>query len=125
MAAATDYLEAEVVDHVLGTGAFTMPTGVYIKLHIGAPGETATANAAAETTRKVATWSAASVGTGTAALSATVTWTSVAASETYSHFSLWDAATAGNALVVGALDSAVAVTAGGTFNLTALPVTVA
>jgi len=125
MAAATDYLEAKVVDHVLGTAAFTMPTDVYIKLHIGVPGEDATANAAAETTRKIATWDAASVGAGTAALSATVTWTSVAASETYSYFSLWDAATVGNPLIVGALDSPVAVTAGGTFNLTALPVTLA
>lgn len=125
MAAATDYLEAKIADHVLGTTAYTKPTAAYIKLHIGVPGESAATNPAAETTRKVATWNAASVGTGIATLAATVTWTSVAASETYSHFSIWDALTAGNPLIVGALDSTVAVTAGGTFNLTALPVTVA
>jgi hypothetical protein len=123
MANATNYLENEILDHILGTGAFTMPTQVYIKLHIGDPGEDATGNPAGETTRQAADWSVASGGT--AALSATVTWTSVSNSETYSHFSAWDASTAGNPLFYGALDSGVAVTAGGTFNLTACPVTLA
>jgi len=58
MAAATDYLEAEVLDHVLGTGAWTMPSQVYVKLHIGAPGEDADVNAAANTTRVAADWTA-------------------------------------------------------------------
>jgi hypothetical protein len=123
MANATNFLEGEVLDHILGTGAYTMPTATFIKLHIGDPGEDATGNPAAETTREEANWSAASGGS--AALAATVTWTSVSTSETYSHFSIWDASTAGNPLIYGALDSGVAVTAGGTFNLTALPVSLA
>ena len=53
MAAMTNFLELEVLDHVLGTAAYTAPTNVYVKLHIGAPGEDATGNPAAETTRKV------------------------------------------------------------------------
>jgi len=125
MAAATNYLEAEVLDHVLGTGAYTMPTQVYIKLHVGAPGEDADANAAAETTRQAADWNAAASPGGTAALSATVSWTNVSTTETYSHFSLWDDATAGNPLIHGALDSPVAVTAGDNFDITALPVSLA
>jgi hypothetical protein len=120
MANATNFLENEILDHILGTGSFTMPTQVHIKLHIGNPGEDATGNPAAETTRQAADWSAASGGT--AALSATVTWTNVSTSETYSHFSAWDDATAGNPLFYGALDAPVAVTAGGDFNLTACPV---
>jgi len=123
MAAATNFLENEVLDHVLGTGSYTMPANQFIKLHIGDPGEDATGNPAAETTREAADWSAASGGT--AALAATVTWTSVSTSETYSHFSIWDASTAGNPLIYGALDTPVAVTAGGTFNLTACPVSLA
>lgn len=123
MSAASDYLENEVLDHVLGTGSWTMPSNTYIKLHIGAPGEDGTSNPAGNTTRQEANWNAASGGT--AALSATVVWTSVSNSETYSHFSVWDHVSAGNCLIVGALDSGVAVTAGGTFNLTALNVTLA
>lgn len=123
MSAATNYLELKVLDHVLGTTSFTMPATQFIKLHIGVPGEDATLLPAAETTRKAADWSVASAGT--AALAATVTWTAVSTSETYSHFSIWDAATVGNPLIVGALDTPVAVTAGGTFNLTACPITLA
>jgi hypothetical protein len=123
MSAATNYLENEVLDHVLGTGSWTMPTATYIKLHTGSPGEDATGNAATETTREEANWNAASGGT--AALNATVTWTAVSTSETYSHFSVWDHISAGNPLVYGALDAPVAVTAGGTFNLTACPITLA
>jgi N-acetylglucosamine-6-phosphate deacetylase len=120
---ATNYLMDKVVDHILGTASFTMPTQVHVKLHIGAPGLDAANNAAAETTRQAADWNASSGGT--AALSATVTWTAVSTSETYSHFSIWDASSAGNPLVYGALDTPVAVTAGGTFNLTACPVSLA
>ena len=73
----------------------------YVKLHVGDPGETGTANAAAETTRKAITFSAASAGS--MASSATVTWTNVSNTETYSHWSMWDASTAGNCLWSGAL----------------------
>ena len=120
MSAATDYLENEVLDHVLAVGAYTAPTNVYVKLHLGDPGEAGTANPAAETTRQEATFSAASGGS--ADLSATVSWTSVSNTETYSHWSLWDNASAGNCLLKGALDSSVAVTAGDNFDLTALVV---
>lgn len=123
MSAASDYLENEVLDHVLGTGAFTMPTNTYIQLHTGAPGEAGTANVAGNTTRQEANWSVASGGT--AALAATVSWTNVSTTETYSHFSVWDASTAGNCLIVGALDSSVAVTANDNFDLTACPITLA
>lgn len=118
MAAASNYLENEVVDHVLGTGSYTAPSNVYVKLHTGDPGEDGTANAASNTTRQEATFDAASGGS--ADLSATVSWTSVSASETYSHWSLWNNSTAGNCLLKGALDSPVAVTSGDNFDLTAL-----
>jgi hypothetical protein len=120
MASLVDAIELELLDHVLGTGSWTSPAQVYIKLHIGDPGETGTANAAAETTRPAANWNAASGGQAT--LAATVSWTSVSTTETYSHYSLWDANTAGNVLLKGALDSSVAVTAGDNFDLTALTI---
>lgn len=117
MSAMSDYLENELLDHALGTGAFTAPSGVYVKLHTGTPGEAGTTNAATETTRKVFTCGAASGGTTSNA--ADITWTSVSTTETYSHISIWDASSAGNCLFVGALTASKSVTAGDNFTIPA------
>jgi len=90
----------------------------YVKLHTGDPGEAGTSNAAAETTRQSVSFSAAS--SGSMSSSATVEWTNVSTTETYSHWSLWDNSTAGNCLWTGALSSSAAVTAGDTFQITSL-----
>jgi len=86
----------------------------WIKLHTGAPGSAGTANAATETTRKQATWAAASGGasSNTGALS----WTGVAGSEDYTHFSAWSASTAGTFGFSG-LITANAVTSGDNFTI--------
>lgn len=117
MTAATDYLENEIVDHVLGTGSYTMPAQVYVKLHTGAPGESAASNAATNSTRKQADFSAASGGT--AVNSADIAWTNVSTTETYTHFSVWDNLTAGNPLLYGAFSSSISVTAGDNFTIEA------
>jgi hypothetical protein len=96
-------------------------TAVYLKLHTGDPGEAGTSNAATEATRKVVSFSAASSGSMTS--SATVEWTNVSTTETYSHWSLWDASTAGNCLWSGGLATTAAVTAGDTFQITSLTLT--
>ena len=114
----SNYAELKLLDHVTGRAAFTIPTNVYLKLHTGDPGEDATNNAATETTRKVTSWSAAS--SGAIATSATVEWTNVSTTETYTHWSMWDASTAGNPLWSGALSASAAVTAGDTFQITSL-----
>jgi hypothetical protein len=93
----------------------------YVKLHLGDPGEDATANPAAETDRKSISFSAASAGA--IASSATVTWTNVSDTETYTHWSLWDDETSGNPLWSGAFSSSAAVTAGDTFQITSLTLT--
>lgn len=90
----------------------------FLKLHTGDPGEDAANNNAANTLRVAVSFSAASGGS--IASSATTTWTNVPTTETYSHFSLWDASTAGNPLWKGALSSSAAVTAGDTFQITTL-----
>ncbi len=122
MSEATDYAENEIADYLGANGAPGAIANVYVKLHLGAPGETATANAAAETTRVEATFNAASGGA--VALTATVSWTSVSTTETVTHVSLWDNLTAGNALAHGALGASVALTAGDDFDITALTITV-
>jgi hypothetical protein len=114
----SNYAENKILDHVTGEAAWTMPTTVYVKLHTGDPGEAATSNAATETTRKAASWSAAS--SGSIATDATIEWTNVSTTETYTHWSLWDASTSGNALWTGALSASAAVTAGDTFQITSL-----
>lgn len=117
MSAMSDYLENELLDHALGTGSWTMPSGVYVKLHIGAPGEAGTANAAAETTRKVFTCAAASGGATSNA--ADITWTNLPAAETISHVSIWDAATSGNCLFTGALAASKTVAIGDNLTISA------
>lgn len=65
----------------------------WIKLHIGDPGSAGTSNAATETTRKQATWAAASGGS--VANSAALTWTNIAGSQDATHFTAWTASSAG------------------------------
>ena len=117
----SNYAELEILDHLTGTASWTAPAAVYIKLHTGDPGEDCTGNAATEATRKAVTFSAAASGAITS--DATVEWTNVSTTETYSHWSLWDASTAGNPLWYGALSSPAAVTAGDTFQITQLQLT--
>jgi hypothetical protein len=114
----SNYAELKILEHTTGKTAWTIPTDVYVKLHTGDAGEDGTSNAASEATRKEAAWATAS--SGSIATSATLEWTNVAATETYSHWSLWDASTAGNCLWTGALSSSAAVTAGDTFQITTL-----
>jgi hypothetical protein len=114
----SNYAELKILEHTTGKTAWTIPTNVYIKLHTGDAGEAGTSNAASETTRKVAAWASAS--SGSIATSATLEWTNVAATETYTHWSMWDDVSAGNCLWTGALSSSAAVTAGDTFQITSL-----
>ena len=114
----SNYAELKILEHTTGKTAWTIPTNVYVKLHTADAGEAGTTAAATETTRKVAAWAAAA--SGSIATSATLEWTNVSTTETYSHWSLWDDVTAGNALWTGALSTSAAVTAGDTFQITTL-----
>jgi len=119
MSGISNYAENKLLD-TLRAQSFSV-SNVYVKLHTGDPGEDGTSNAATETTRKEVTFSAAS--SGSMASSATVEWTNVSTTETYTHFSLWDNVSAGNCLWKGALSSSAAVTAGDTFQITSLTLT--
>ena len=115
----SNYAELKLLDTLSGTSYSA--AGSYVKLHTGDPGEDGTANAASNTSRQSASWSAAS--SGSKATSATITWTNVSATETYTHWSLWDNSTAGNCLWSGALSTSASVTAGDTFQITSLTLT--
>lgn len=92
---------------------------VYVKLHVGDPGAAGTSNPSAVTTRNPATFNAPSGGSMTLASLASYSMT---ATETISHISLWDAASAGNFLASAALSSAKAVVSGDTVTLTSLTI---
>lgn len=112
----------ETLKWVLGLSA-SPPSSLFIKLHIGDPGVDGTANAAVNTTRQAVSFSAPVVDGGsgkfTADTSADVVWLAVAASETYSHISIWDAVTAGDCWYKGDMVTPVPVIAGGTFTFPA------
>lgn len=95
--------------------AWSQPAAVWIKLHVGDPGASAASNAAGNTTRQQATFGTAASG-GAISNTVAVAWTSVSTSEDYTHFSAWDASTAGNFLFSGTV-TANAVTAGDNFTI--------
>lgn len=114
MAGLSDYLERKVLDHTLGTAAFTMPTGVYAALFTADPTDANnTANEVSTTStgyaRKAVTFSASTTnGSGVTSTSnsadvlfdvATASW------GTITNVGLYDAATAGNLLWSGALST--------------------
>lgn len=120
----SNYLEDAIGNSLRGGGngtSFTAPAAVYAQLFVGDPGEDGTANTATETSRKAVEFGAASGGV--ISLSNSPTWTNVAGSETFSHVALFDASSAGNCLGSGALASPKAVTAGDTFTLSSLTIT--
>ena len=112
----SNYFEDKINNAACNNVSFAVAQ-LYAKLHIGDPGEDCTANPAAETTRQAVSFAASSGGTCLS--DATVTWTTVSTTETYTHGSLWDAATAGNPIGSGALTLPKSVNAGDTFDMAA------
>jgi len=115
----SNYGENALLDAVGGTSFAAAAT--YLQLHTADPGEDGTSSVATENTRQSVSFGSASGGSMVS--SATVSWTSVAATETVTHWSLWDASTAGNCLWYGALDSSASLQAGDTFQITSLTLT--
>ena len=113
MSAMSDYLENEILDHILGTGAYTMPTTVYVGLSTGSFNDD---NSGTELTgnnyaREVATFTAAA--SGTTANSAAVEFNAATGSwGTVSHFGLFDAVSGGNLLIHGALTASKVIASG-------------
>ena len=87
---------------------------VYIKLHTGDPGAAGTANAATETTRKAASFGAATAGAINS--DADISWTNISGSQDATHFTAWDSLTVGNFLFSGNI-TANPYTAGDTYTI--------
>lgn len=95
-----------------------MLRGANAQLHTGDPGPSGTANMAAETRRQPANFSAFD-GTDVS-LGESIRWSQVAADETFTHVSLWDAA--GNHLHSAELDPPKRVDAGDDYELSEMTV---
>lgn len=91
----------KMLDALCGKASYTAETAVYVQLHVGEPGAAGTANPATETTRKLGSFAVASGGT--IASNAQVQWTNIAGSQDATHFSAWDAASAGSFLFSGTI----------------------
>lgn len=107
----TDYSARKLLDHLLGTTAFTAPAAPYVQLHKGDPGENGTTNASANTSRQQVAFAAASGSAPASAVSSAqaqwTNWPSGANGENISHFSTWDAGTAGNCTGTGAIGGSI------------------
>ena len=113
MSAMSDYLENEILDHILRNSAYTPASTVYIGLSTGsfADGNSGTELSGSGYTRKSIAFDAASGGTtdNTSAIdfpTATGSWGTV------SHWGLFDAASSGNLLIHGAFSASKAVATG-------------
>jgi len=113
MSAMSDYLENEILDHILGTGAYTMPSTVYVGLSTGsfADDNSGTELTGSGYARVSASFGAAASGTASndAAVefpAATGSWGVV------SHFGVFDASSSGNLLIHGAFSASKTITTG-------------
>lgn len=98
----SDYLENKVLDHILGTTAYTKPTTVYLALYTVAPTDSTSGTevTGGSYARKVVTFNSSSGGAATN--NANVDFTGMPAC-TVVAVAVTDALTAGNILVYGGL----------------------
>lgn len=106
----------KMLDSLVGRATYTANAAFYAKLHIGDPGAAGTSNPAAETTRKSVTFGSGA-NAGAISNTAQIQWTSLAATETISHVSFWDAASSGTFLGSDDLPTAKNVNTGDTFTI--------
>lgn len=113
MSAMSDYLENKVLDHVLGTSAYTFPSQAYLGLSTGSLGDDASGTELSGNnySRVAINFDAASGGTtdNSAAVefaAATGSW------GTISHFGIYDASSSGNLLIHGAFSASKTIATG-------------
>jgi hypothetical protein len=98
------------------------PGTTYVQLHTAGPGTVGTSNVAGNNVR-AATGAFQAPSGGSTSNVAAINWTSVSTSETYTHVSLWSAATAGTFICSGSI-AAAPIVAGQNFSIAAGAMTV-
>lgn len=125
MSAASDYLENELLDHVLSNSAYTSPTTVYVGLYTSSPNDddSGTECSGGAYARQSASFAAASGGS--ASTNATITFPAATSNwGTITHVSIHDAASSGNLLFHGAVTSSKTIETGDTFQISSGNLTV-
>ena len=125
MAEMSDYLERKLLDHTLGTTAYTHPSQTYLALHTADPTD---AGSGAEVSggsyaRQATAFDACHATGGNTANTDAESFTNMPAC-TVTHIGVWDAATSGNLLFHTAVDTPKAVLAGDTISVAAGAVTI-
>ena len=124
MSAATNYLENEVLDHVLGKGTrdFTSPTSLYVGLLTAvSDGEAASWTEVSGTNYARTSVAFGAASSGSATNSADVEFPAAGSGGwgTVTHIAIFDASSAGNALFYGALSASRAVDEADIFTIVA------
>ncbi len=117
----SDYLEDEVLDHILGGADYTRPATVYLALSTADPTDDASglaepsggAYARLAVTNNATEWPAASGGAKSNANDLTFV-TATASWGTVTHFAMFDAVTGGNMLMHAALTASKTIDPGDT-----------
>lgn len=117
----SSYGEDAILDAIFNAASLSVASR-FVKLHTGDPGESGATNAAGETRRRSLSGAPAAAGTFSSVND--LVWTDVAATETYTHMSIWDASSGGNCLWTGALAAPKFVETTDTFTIPAGSLTV-
>lgn len=112
----SNYLENKIIDHFLGTTAYTMPTTVYVGLYTVAPTDAGggTQVTGGSYARQVATFSASS--SGATSNTSNIDFTGMPAATTVA-IGIFDAITSGNLLLYGTLTTNKTTDAGDTLRI--------
>lgn len=113
---ATDYLENKLIDHSLGTTAYTKPTSVYVSLYTVAPSDSTTGTevTGGSYARQIATFAAAAAGATTN--NTVIDFTNMPAA-TVVAIGIADAVSAGNLLYWSTLTTSRTTVAGDTIRI--------
>lgn len=119
----SDYLENALLDHSVGDGAFTSPTGVYLALFTTATtdaggGTEVSGGSYARQQITAANWAAASGGSKTTTIDVNFP-TASGSWGTITNIAIYDAVTTGNMLWHGTLSASKAIGSGDVFRMAA------
>lgn len=122
----TQYLQKKLLDHTLGLTAYTMPTPVYLSLHIATPGETGsranevtTVGSNYARANLTAVMGATTLASGIAALGTTIEIGAATGADwgTITHIGVDDDLGAGDMLLYAASTTPQVINVGQTFRL--------
>lgn len=95
----TSYTDNKLIDHLLGSGTYSKPSGLYVALYVGDPasGGTEVSTSGSAYSRQSAAFT---ISGGAASNTSQLQWSAATSSwGTITHVAIFDASTSGNRLV--------------------------